>query len=247
MTLGERLTWLRNQKGMSQDALAEALGVSRQSVSKWETDASIPELDKLIRLSDLFEISLDELARGGASPVTRPVQEPRVHIWLRRLTDLYRGKAHLLGWLLAAWGLMGLIRSVQTTASFYAEFGWEGTENALRVMSYFYLSHLFKIVIGTLIPLWGRRFSGRFRWYHLGWVLVILGVFGCSRVRFLGTGLLEDLLAVFLLYLPYYGPAKTREFLALWPDSPGSLLVCMLGLWVVIRGGRTAKHENPPE
>ncbi|MBQ2996260.1 MAG: helix-turn-helix transcriptional regulator, partial [Oscillibacter sp.] len=51
MTLGERLTALRKEKGMSQDALAGILGVSRQSVSKWETDASIPDLDNLVRLS----------------------------------------------------------------------------------------------------------------------------------------------------------------------------------------------------
>ena len=69
MTLGERLARLRNQKGLSQDALAEALGVSRQSVSKWETDASIPELDKLVRLSGLSGVSLDELVSGSSPAV----------------------------------------------------------------------------------------------------------------------------------------------------------------------------------
>ena len=64
MTLGERIIKLRNSKGISQDTLAVALGVSRQSVSKWETDASVPELDKLIKLSEYFEISLDELIKG---------------------------------------------------------------------------------------------------------------------------------------------------------------------------------------
>jgi len=68
VTLGERIIKLRNAKGISQDTLAVALGVSRQSVSKWETDASVPELDKLIKLSEYFEISLDELIqrKGGA-------------------------------------------------------------------------------------------------------------------------------------------------------------------------------------
>ena len=61
MTLGEKISELRNSKNMSQSDLAEKLDVSRQSVSKWETNASIPELDKLIQLSDLFEITLDEL------------------------------------------------------------------------------------------------------------------------------------------------------------------------------------------
>lgn len=61
MTLGQKIFELRNQQKMSQGDLAEKLNVSRQSISKWETDASIPELDKLIMLSDLFHITMDEL------------------------------------------------------------------------------------------------------------------------------------------------------------------------------------------
>ncbi len=69
MTLGERIASLRNEKRMSQGELAEKLNVSRQSVSKWETDASIPELDKIIQLCELFHISMDELVRGeGEEP-----------------------------------------------------------------------------------------------------------------------------------------------------------------------------------
>ena len=63
MTLGQKIFELRNKQKMSQGDLAEKLNVSRQSISKWETDASIPELDKLIMLSDLFNITMDELVR----------------------------------------------------------------------------------------------------------------------------------------------------------------------------------------
>lgn len=63
MTLGQRIFELRNKQKMSQGDLAEKLNVSRQSISKWETDASVPELDKLIMLSDLFNITMDELVR----------------------------------------------------------------------------------------------------------------------------------------------------------------------------------------
>ena len=55
MTLGESIVRLRKQKNWSQGDLADALEISRQSVSKWETDASIPELDKLLKLSELLE------------------------------------------------------------------------------------------------------------------------------------------------------------------------------------------------
>ena len=65
MTLGESIARLRAQKGWSQGDLAEALNVSRQSISKWETDGSIPELERLLQMSELFGITLDELVRGG--------------------------------------------------------------------------------------------------------------------------------------------------------------------------------------
>lgn len=61
MNLGERIYELRNEKNLSQGDLADALDVSRQSVSKWENNMAIPDLDKLIKLCDIFEISLDEL------------------------------------------------------------------------------------------------------------------------------------------------------------------------------------------
>ena len=66
MTLGERIAYYRGALGLSQGELAEKLGVSRQAVSKWETDAGLPDLDRLIALSGLFDITLDELVKGTA-------------------------------------------------------------------------------------------------------------------------------------------------------------------------------------
>lgn len=64
MTLGANIARLRTQKNWSQGDLADALDISRQSVSKWETDTSIPELDKLLKLAELFGVTLDELVCG---------------------------------------------------------------------------------------------------------------------------------------------------------------------------------------
>lgn len=61
MTIGEKLYELRTGKNMSQETLAELVGVSRQSVSKWETDQSVPELEKLFRLCDVYGVTLDDL------------------------------------------------------------------------------------------------------------------------------------------------------------------------------------------
>ena len=64
MTLGERICQYRIERRLSQQEVAEKLEVSRQSVSKWETDAAVPELDKLVKLCELFGVGLDELVRG---------------------------------------------------------------------------------------------------------------------------------------------------------------------------------------
>ena len=68
MTLAERILELRTRQKLSQGDLAERLEVSRQSVSKWETGQSVPELDKLIKLADLFGVSVDQLVREGDTP-----------------------------------------------------------------------------------------------------------------------------------------------------------------------------------
>ena len=61
MTLSKQLKDLRKINGMSQETLAEKLGVSRQAVTKWETDGGMPDIDNLIRISNLFGITVDQL------------------------------------------------------------------------------------------------------------------------------------------------------------------------------------------
>ncbi|MBQ8822107.1 MAG: helix-turn-helix transcriptional regulator [Lachnospiraceae bacterium] len=64
MTFGERLYNIRKDAGLSQEELAELMDVSRQSVSKWESDKAYPEMTRLLFLSDYFHVSLDYLMRG---------------------------------------------------------------------------------------------------------------------------------------------------------------------------------------
>ena len=61
MTFGEKLQMLRARRGLSQDALAEALEVSRQAVSRWERNETLPETEKVIRLSRYFSVTTDYL------------------------------------------------------------------------------------------------------------------------------------------------------------------------------------------
>ena len=64
MDFNNRLYQLRKQKGLSQEELANRLNVSRQTVSKWEVGDSTPDMEKLIAISDLFDVSLDKLVMG---------------------------------------------------------------------------------------------------------------------------------------------------------------------------------------
>lgn len=67
MSLSENLQYLRAREGMTQEQLAERLEVSRQSVSKWESAASYPEMDTIIKLCDVFHVDMDTLLRGSAA------------------------------------------------------------------------------------------------------------------------------------------------------------------------------------
>lgn len=75
MDLGGTIYRLRTERNLSQGDLAEALGVSRQSVSKWETGGSVPDLDKLVKLSQLFGVSLDELVLDRKPPCEEAPRE----------------------------------------------------------------------------------------------------------------------------------------------------------------------------
>lgn len=77
MTFAEKLKSIRKQAGMSQEQLAEKLGVSRQAVTKWETDAGIPDIENIMAISTLFDISIDELFSNdkGAKKLTEYLYE----------------------------------------------------------------------------------------------------------------------------------------------------------------------------
>lgn len=78
MDFNNKLYELRKQKGLSQEELANRLNVSRQTISKWEIGDSAPDLEKLVAISDLFGISLDELVHGEApAPEPAPAVPPQ--------------------------------------------------------------------------------------------------------------------------------------------------------------------------
>lgn len=72
MDFNNRLYQLRKQKGLSQEELANRLNVSRQTVSKWEVGDSTPDMEKLVAISDLFDVSLDKLVMGKEDEPQNP-------------------------------------------------------------------------------------------------------------------------------------------------------------------------------
>ena len=74
-SLGRRISELRKKKGITQDQLAEEMGVSSQAVSKWENDISCPDIGLLPQLADYFGVTLDELMRGDREKEIQVVPE----------------------------------------------------------------------------------------------------------------------------------------------------------------------------
>lgn len=97
MKFCDKLIILRKERGYSQEQLSGYLGVSRQSVSKWEADASMPELSKLLQIADLFEVSMDYLVRDEIEERERRTEgsfdsasRERIQEQLDEITDYVR-------------------------------------------------------------------------------------------------------------------------------------------------------------
>lgn len=93
MTLGEKITHLRNSLGMSQETLADKLSVSRQAVSKWEMDQAQPQIDKVLQICELFNISTEDLLRDEIVVDRAPKGAPVKNKYFG--TDGFRGEANL--------------------------------------------------------------------------------------------------------------------------------------------------------
>ena len=123
MTLGEKIQQLRKVSGFSQEQLAELVGVSRQAISKWETDQSAPEIEKVLLLSKVFSVSTDELLGSGIT-VNAEVSASQLSDVIQSNT---RKRQFTIGWITSVIGFVLLIceffalKIIQFTAMQYAE------------------------------------------------------------------------------------------------------------------------------
>ena len=116
MTLGQRIQELRKQSNLSQEALGEKLGVSRQAVSRWEMDGAVPEVDKLIAMGRLFGVDLNDLLQvaqpgsAGEGEAQAPAPEEKAPLRPAR-----RRRLPALAILALALGLVALTLSLGQT------------------------------------------------------------------------------------------------------------------------------------
>ncbi len=165
MMLSEKIHNCRKKKGLSQDALAEKMGVSRQAVSKWETGESSPELGKMKALADVLGVTVDWLLSDEeAEPEVRKPSDSasdRLPVFLRHLVQKYGWVAGLI---LALWGLlpiaMGILMRVQVRRLILGNlsvWGSEATQTATQMLRHnpVYMISGVALTIGALAVLGG--------------------------------------------------------------------------------------------
>ena len=80
MKFGEKLMQLRKKQGLSQEELAEKLGVSRQSVSKWESNNTYPETEKIIQICNIFDCSMDDLINDNITDINQTSRSNKINL-----------------------------------------------------------------------------------------------------------------------------------------------------------------------
>lgn len=94
MNMADRIQYLRKTKGLSQEELADKVGVSRQAVSKWESEQSTPDIEKIIIMSELFGVTTDYILKG-IEPVNMTDE--------KAIRSLYLGFAVIFGIIAGIW------------------------------------------------------------------------------------------------------------------------------------------------
>ena len=121
MNIGENIYKLRTEKNMSQTDLANELDVSRQSVSKWENNSAVPDLERIVNMSRIFEVTLDELVFGeSAEKPTVPENSPEIQ--MSQVTLNIKPKT-VAGALMLVFGMVFFLLSI-----FWGDHLWFGEE-----------------------------------------------------------------------------------------------------------------------
>lgn len=154
MELGKKIKQLRKFSGMTQEQLAEKLNISRQALSKWENGSSMPDVESVVRISKLFQISLEELLLKEE----KHVEESKTQITLEDLTqiNMHNRRMNLLlssGILFLAIGVMAasFVKALEaTTVSMsYTMYRYMVTENYVSAPVDYFALYMPALLIGV--------------------------------------------------------------------------------------------------
>lgn len=176
MTFGEKLQRLRQREGLSQDQLAELLGISRQAVSRWERDETLPETATVVRLAEIFHVTTDYLLRKREPDETQKPETPSPGTYpqtggdtVSRLGRLAKTKGYLLGWVLIVWGAADFVKLLVlqfawgSMTSFMGDLSTDGlaaiTTLPVRSLGIFGIYGVIKIIAGVLVLHYGKRYA----------------------------------------------------------------------------------------
>lgn len=237
MDLGSTIYKLRTAKNLSQEELAGLLEVSRQSVSKWENNTATPDLEKLIKLCDIFEISLDELAgRGQPEPkdpagMAVPVKNPALT------------QRKIIGYILLGFSLVAALFFVLFDYKFSAYAEW------------IFLGIIPSLFFCSLVSLMNKQHMG----YRCFWIICIFSEYSLWRFTIILLVLLRSsfrlyklsVLMLFLIPIPLGIVAASRLL------RDGSTPICSgrgyrfvlywLLLFAAFFGGLNAIYSIPAE
>ena len=117
--IGALLKTLRKEKGLTQEGLAEKLGVSNRTVSRWETGSNMPDIGMLVELADFFEVSIPEIIRGErkSEHMNQETRETAAAMAEYSQNEVKTGKQKIVGVLLLAFGLFLIVSALPATSS----------------------------------------------------------------------------------------------------------------------------------
>ncbi|MBD5130765.1 MAG: helix-turn-helix transcriptional regulator [Ruminococcaceae bacterium] len=160
MEIGEKLKNARNDNGLTQEQVAAEIGVSRQSVSNWENNRAYPDIVSVIKLSDLYSVSLDDLLKEDKKMIEHldeATNEVKSRRWLSKLIEV--------GSFLVVWAV--------TAMTF-----WAGAAEGSNAMSYSILALYIVMPVSTLVI---SFIIGADRgWNKLKWLMVLF--FGMALI-----------------------------------------------------------------
>ncbi|MBR5521295.1 MAG: helix-turn-helix transcriptional regulator [Oscillospiraceae bacterium] len=119
MTFGAKLQNLRKQTGMSQESLAERLNVSRQAVSRWEQNLSLPETENIINIAKIFDVSFDYLLNENIESTTSVERVAEKIIPVKKIADAFKRYGYIFGYIVAGFSLYCLVGYIITLFSVY--------------------------------------------------------------------------------------------------------------------------------